>query len=96
MMLCTHESRVGNCLESSGQDPQCRESRKVSGGGLAHQQGSPHEDVERQVCGWWAALHDEVGGNGPEKPAKVEYAGKPRIFIPFELEIVLDAEDGRI
>lgn len=37
-----------------------------------HENGTPHEDIERQVVGGRGTLHDQVGGDCPDQPTEVE------------------------
>lgn len=63
---------------------------------LNHEESPPHEDVEGQVVCWRAALHEEVGRDGPEKPTEVEATREPRILIALEVEVLLQTEDGGV
>lgn len=72
-----HKGRVGNCLECPRQNPKSQQGLQILHRGLAHEQRAPHEDVEGEVIGGRAALHEEVGRDGPDQPAKVKAARQP-------------------
>lgn len=59
-------------FKRSAQRPQRGEGSKVFGSRLRHEKSTPHEDVESEVVSRGQALHDQVGRDGPDKPADVE------------------------
>ena len=63
---------------------------------LYHQERSPHEDIKRQVIRRWAALHEQVRGNGPDEPAEIKGAREPRVLRAMEVQVIFEAEDGGI
>ena len=91
-----HEGRVSNSLECSRKNSKSQETGKVVCRSLCHEKSTPHEDVESQVVTGRTALHKEVRRDGPDKPAEIEAAGKPRVFIPFQIEIFFETENSGI
>lgn len=91
-----HKGRVGDGLECTRQDPQRKKTAETLCGGLGHEEGTPHEDVEGEIVAGRAALHQQVGRDGPDEPAKVEAAREQGVLVALQVEVLLEAEDGGV
>lgn len=48
------------------------------------------------VCTYWQTLHEKIRRKRPNQESYVENTAEPAILCTMEVEVFLDAKDGRI